>query len=205
MAQYPVATPSEPQVISYDPSDTGKLPEQAQKKYHLFLKSLFKYRDDLPPGLKAKMADYQMRDLARSLLDDTVFDIVQELEDIQSLREKQLLNKRMKVVGQHKMQKLEMSKRHKGEAVRSAQHQLPLLKAEQEREKETLGRRLAEEVKATDREVILELDQVVSQQQTTLCQAAVPFFFVTNNTQDIQVQLHILRFIQKLSQLKDAN
>lgn len=194
------------QVINYGPSDTGKLSGEARGKYELYIKNLWKYREILGFNMKLKMADYQMRELARSLLDDTVFDIVQELEDIQSLSERQLLNKRMKVVGQHKTEKLEMTRKHKEDVAkcRHKPHQLPLLKAEHDKERATLEKRLAEDVKKTDQEVILELDQLVSNQQSTLSQAAVPFFFVTNNTQDIQVQIHILHFIQKLSQLKDA-
>lgn len=102
------------------------------------------------------------------------------------------------------------SKQHKNNvhfpSVRSKHkpHTLPLLKAEHDKEKAILEKRLGEEMKATDREVILQLDQIVSDQQSTLYQAAVPFFSVTNDTQEIQVQMHVLRFIQKLSQLKDA-
>lgn len=191
------------QVISYDPSDTGHLSQDSRSKYDHFIRHLFKYREGTPPAIRPKLADYQLRDLARSLLDDTVFEIVQELEDIQTLRERQLLNRRMKVVGQHKTRKLEMAKRQKEELARAKPHQVPLLRAEQERKRAALDSELAEEVRKTDREVILELDQLVSNQQSTLCQAAVPFFFVTNNTKDIEVQIHVLRFIQKLLQLKD--
>lgn len=190
-------------VINYEPSDTGQLSEEARRKYYTFHRNLCKYRDALPPTMKQKISDHQMKDLALSLLDDTVFAIVQELEDIQSLSERQLLNRRMKVVGQHKTLKLQMTKRHKEDVAqyRNKLHQLPLLKADHEREKAALEKKLAEEVKATDQGVILELDQLVSNQQSTLYQAAVPFFSVTNNSQEIQVQIHILRFIQKLSQL----
>ena len=189
--------------ISYQPSDSGQLSGEGRRKYELFYRNLCKYREALAPNLKQKVSDAQMRELALSLLDDTVFDIVQELEDIQSLSERKLLNKRMKTINHHKSKKLQMSKKHKEDIAncREKPHHLPVLKQEQSKEKAVLEKRLAEEVKVTDQEVILELDQIVSNQQTTLSQAAVPFFFVTNNAQDIQVQIHILRFIQKLSQL----
>lgn len=105
--------------IDYGPSDTDKLSDPARKRFDVFIKSLHKYRDALSPSLKLKMSDRDMKELAMSLLDDTVFDIVQELEDIQSLTERQLLNKRMKVVGQHKTIKLEMTKRHRDDVTRS--------------------------------------------------------------------------------------
>lgn len=194
------------QAISYQPSDAGHLSKEMRKKCDVFMRNLHKYRDGLPPNLRFKITDEQLKELALSLLDDTVFDIVQELEDIQSLSERQLLNKRMKVVGHHKTLKLQMTKRHKDDVAKNKHkaHNLPLLKSEHDKEKTVLDKKLAEEVKATDQEVILELDQLVSNQQSTLYQAAVPFFFVTNNSQDIQLQMQILRFIQKLSQLKAA-
>ena len=206
MAGYEGSRAKEAGTITYEPSDTGQLSEASQRKYDLFFRNLCKYRDNLAANLKPRMPDGHLRELALSLLDDTVFDIVQELEDIQSLSERQLLNKRMKVIGRHKTMKLDMTKRHKEEVNRCKHkpHTLPLLKVDHSREKEVLEKQLAEEVTATDQEIIMELDQLVSNQQSTLYQAAVPFFAVTNNAQDIQLQIHVLRFIQKLSQLKDA-
>lgn len=192
------------QPISYQPADTGHLSAESKQKFTLFFGNLCKYREGLPFKLKQRITDGEMRELALSLLDDTIFDIVQELEDIQSLNERQLLNKRMKVVGHHKTQKLQMVKRHKEEVAKAKPHTLPLLRMEHDKERVALETKLVEEVKVTDQEVILELDQLVSNQQSTLFQAAVPFFTVTNNAQDIQVQMHILRSIQKLSQLKDT-
>lgn len=194
------------QPISYQPADMGHLSAEARKKFDLFFGNLRKYREGLPPNFKQRTTDTQMKELALSLLDDTVFKIVQELEDIQSLSERQLLNKRMRVVGQHKMQKLQMAKRHKEDVLKTEHrpHTLPLLKMDHDKERAALEKKLADEVKLTDQEVILELDQIVSNQQSTLFQAAVPFFSVTNNAQEIQLQIHILRFILKLSQLQDA-
>jgi len=203
---HPIGGQSEPDSISYGPMDAGRRSKESQRKFHNFYNHLCTYRDAVPQNLRAKMTDQKMRELAHSLLDDTVFDIVQELEDIQSLTERELLHKRMKVVGQHKTVKMKMSQRHRDDVARNKHraHHLPVLKVEHDQEKAGVDKRLADELKRTDQEVILELDQVVSDQQSTLFQAKVPFFCVTNNSQDIQVQIHILRFIQKLSQLKEA-
>lgn len=43
-----------------------------------------------------------MNTIATSLLDGTVFEIVKGLEDIQQLTERNLLNRRMKVINSHK-------------------------------------------------------------------------------------------------------
>lgn len=51
---------------------------------------------------KSKLTFDILSAIATSLLDGTVFDIVRGLEDIQQLTERNLLNKRMKLVNSHK-------------------------------------------------------------------------------------------------------
>lgn len=189
--------------LNYGPSDLGKfLPEEAQK-LDLYYHKLCQYRDSLPSNLRAKITNTQLHKLAECLIDGTVFEIVQELEDIQQLSERALLNKRMKVVSSQKNKKVEMAKRHNEEMMvcEHRPHNLPLVKGRHEKEKAELDKQLQEEIKATDQEIILELDQMVTNQQTTMKQADVTFFTVTNNAQEIGIQMHILRFIQKLGQL----
>ncbi len=193
--------------IHFEPSDTGRYSEETRAKLRAFYSRLCTYRNDLPHlSQRLKMTDEKMWELAHSLLDDTVFDIVQELEDIQSLSERELLHKRMKVVGRHKTVKMEINRRHRDDVARNKTkaHQLALLKVEHDQEKAEVDKKLADELKRTDQEVILELDQIVTDQQSTLYQAKVPFFSVTNNSQEIEIQMHILRFIQKLSQFKEV-
>lgn len=184
----------------FSPSDMGKLSEEGQQLMELFLSKLKQFREELPASMQSKMPDSRFRELAMSLLDGTVFEIVKELEDIQQLSERSLLNKRMKVVSSHKAQQIEMDKRHKEElaSCQSRPHNQPLVKLQHEKEKQDLEKRLGEEVRQTDQKTILELDQLVTDQQSTMQQAAVPFFTVTNKPEEIQIQLHILRFIQRL-------
>lgn len=188
--------------IEYGPSDAGHLTEDAQLKLSIYMAKLRQFRDDLPATLQPRMSDAQLTELATSLLDGTVYEITKELEDIQLLSERSLLNKRMRVVSSHKTQRVELAKQHK-EALAACQHKphnLPLLKSKHEAEKRELELKLAEEMRSTDQKVILELDQLVSEQQTTMHQAAVPFFSVTNKPDEIQVQMHVLSFIQRLRQ-----
>lgn len=51
--------------------------------------------------------------------------------------------------------------------------------------------------------LILQLDQMVSEQQNTLEKAGVPGFYVSTNPQEIQVQMYLLEFISKLSTTSD--
>lgn len=58
-----------------------------------------------------------------------------------------------------------------------------------------------EELKAFDKNLVLQLDQKVADQQSTLEQAGVPGFYVTTNPLEIKVQMHLLDFILRLSRM----
>lgn len=178
-----------------DAVDFDPVPKEKLTRYQAQLRS---YTQTLPTAQQSRFSEPVLKDLAESLLDGTVFDIVRELEDIQQLSERSLLNKRMKVVSSHKAQLVRLSRRHSEELVSTKPHALAVALARQEEEKAELERTLAEEVRSTDQKIILELDQLLSDQQSTLMQAAVPFFAVTNKPEDIQLQMNILRFLQKL-------
>ena len=51
--------------------------------------------------------------------------------------------------------------------------------------------------------IVLELDQKVMDQQYTLERAGVPGFHVTNNPNDVRLQMYLLEFITKLSQKEE--
>ena len=92
-----------------------------------------------------------------------------------------------------------MTQRHKEELRECRLHNLSLVKTRHEKEWTDLDTRLNEEIHSADQKIILELDQLVSDQQSTLQQAAVPFFVVSNNGSDIQLQSYLLQFILRLS------
>lgn len=90
------------------------------------------------------------------------------------------------------------------ELVRSHNEELAVnnirdIKERHDKELTDLQHKLNSQLKVTDQEIILELDQIVSEQQSTLHQAAVPFFKITNNPFEIQIQTHILNFIERLN------
>ena len=97
---------------------------------------------------------------------------------------------------------MEIIKRHKEELHKSSAkpHNLPLIEAKNRKELEEFSSRCEEDLKRKDMKVILELDQQVMDQQVTLEKAGIPGFHVTNNPQDIQLQMYLLDFISKLSE-----
>ena len=99
-----------------------------------------------------------------------------------------------------------MVKKQKEEVHKSAgkPHNLPLLEVKHRKELDDFAVRCEDDLKRKDMKVILELDQQVMDQQVTLERAGVPGFHVTNNPQDIQLQIHLLDFISKLSEKSQA-
>ena len=136
--------------------------------------------------------------LALSLMDGTVFEIVRGLEDIQQLTERNLLNKRMKLINSQKgrevthvidprivifppltqgfnsfllsAERMEQNKTHKAaiDACSNKPHHLPVIKKKHVQEKENLESRLEQELVQLDQKLVLELDRVVADQQTTM-------------------------------------
>ena len=60
-----------------------------------------------------------------------------------------------------------------------------------------------DEVRKGDMKIMLELDQKTMDQQSTLEKAAVPGFTVTNNSQEVRMQMYLLECIIRLSELQN--
>ncbi|CAI5797556.1 Uncharacterized protein PODLI_1B040006 [Podarcis lilfordi] len=141
-----------------------------------------------------------LSDLAMALIDGTVFEIVQGLLDIQHLMERNLYNQRLKLHNEHRVLKQEMLYKHKEAQQGCKPHNLPLLKAAQQRELEALEQRIHDEQQMMDEKIVLELDQKVVDQQNTLEKAGVSGFYITTNPQELTLQMNLLELIRKLQQ-----
>lgn len=58
-----------------------------------------------------------------------------------------------------------------------------------------------DELKQFDMNLVLQLDEKVADQQQILEQAGVPGFYVTTNPLEIKVQMHLLDFLLRLSDM----
>ncbi|XP_015743979.1 protein DGCR6-like [Python bivittatus] len=141
-----------------------------------------------------------LSDLALALLDGTVFEIVQGLLEIQHLTERNLYNQRLKLQTEHRALKQEMLRKHKEDQQSCQAHNLPLLKAAQQRELEAVEQRIHTEQRMMDEKIVLELDQKVVDQQSTLEKAGVSGFYITTNPQELTLQMNLLELIRKLQQ-----
>ncbi|XP_032823460.1 protein DGCR6-like isoform X2 [Petromyzon marinus] len=141
-----------------------------------------------------------LSDLALALIDGTVYEIVQGLKDIQQLTEKNLYSQRLKLHNEHRVLKQDLLRRQQ-EALQSCKpHNIALLQSAQQREMEALEKRIKAEQKSMDEHVVLELDQKVEDQQSTLEKSGVPGFYVTQNPQEITLQLQLLSLIMKVQE-----
>lgn len=140
-------------------------------------------------------AQYQMRlpyellsGLANSLLNDTIFEIVKGLMEIQHVTEKHLFQQRLQLLNHQKIESEE-----------------PICSVTLEEEvseiKASLEKKHKGELKEMDMNIILQLDQKVADQQSILEKAGVPGFYVTNNRMEIQVQMRLCDFIIRLSKM----
>lgn len=127
--------------------------------------------------------------LSNSLLNDTIFEIVKRLIEIQHVTEAHLYELRQQIETEHENEiNTWMTKIQDAEEL---QHILALMKIKHKKQ-----------LKETDQKLVLHLDQKVRDQQTTLEKAGVPGFYATENPKEIKIQMHLLDFILRLSRMK---
>ncbi|XP_041431837.1 uncharacterized protein LOC494718 isoform X2 [Xenopus laevis] len=115
-----------------------------------------------------RMSHTILSDLALALIDGTVFEIVQGLLEIQHLTEKNLYNQRLKLHAEHRALKQDLLRKHREAQQSCKTHNFSVLKATQQKELESLEQRIKEEQRMMDEKIVLELDQKVIDQQSTL-------------------------------------
>ncbi|XP_028904495.1 protein DGCR6L isoform X2 [Ornithorhynchus anatinus] len=171
-----------------------------QERHYRLLSALQGLVNELPSSCQQRLSYTMLSDLALALLDGTVFEIVQGLLEIQHLTERSLYSQRLKLQSEHRGLRQAMLHRHKEAQQSCLPHNLALLRAAQQREQEALEQRVKEEQQMMDQKIVLELDQKVADQQSTLEKAGVTGFYVTTNPQELTLQMNVLELIRKLQQ-----
>ncbi|KAJ8672658.1 hypothetical protein QAD02_003917 [Eretmocerus hayati] len=164
-------------------------PEDLQRKLYFLMEQLQHMASELPPKYQMRLPYELLSGLANCLLNDTIFEIVKGLMEIQHVTEKHLFQQRLQLINQQQIE---------------TQQVLASLHTEEEKEsvKQSLFQKHREELKQQDITLVMQLDQKVSDQQSTLEKAGVPGFHVTNNPMDIQVQMRLCDFIIRLSKME---
>lgn len=127
--------------------------------------------------------------LANALINDTIFEIVKRLIEIQHVTENHLFELRKQAEQEHEAEVDQW--RAKIQDPEELEHILALMKIKQKKK-----------MKETDQKLIEHLDAKVRDQQTTLEKAGVPGFYATDNPKEIKIQMHLIDFILRLSRLK---
>ncbi|XP_042298096.1 protein DGCR6-like [Sceloporus undulatus] len=171
-----------------------------QARHYQLLSELQALVKALPSSSQQRLSYTILSDLALALIDGTVFEIVQGLLEIQHLTERNLYNQRLKLHSEHRVLKQEMLHKHKDAQQCCKPHNLPLLKAAHQRELQAMEQHIHEEQQMMDKKIVLELDQKVIDQQSTLEKAGVSGFYITTNPQELTLQMNLLELIRKLQQ-----
>ncbi|XP_014663392.1 PREDICTED: protein DGCR6-like isoform X1 [Priapulus caudatus] len=171
-----------------------------QEKHYFMLSQLQDMAGELPAKYQQRLPYDLLSGLASALLDGTVFQIVHGLTEIQQMTERNLFNQRMSLLNTYKTNRQDILKKQKEaiQASMSRPHNIPVVEAKFQKDLKELDQKHEADLNRTDMKLILELDQKVSDQQVTLEKAGVPGFFVTNNPQEVRVQMYQLDFIIRL-------
>ena len=130
---------------------------------------------ELPGNFQQRIPYVLLSELAASLAQGQILEIVNMLTEVQQATEKHLFQQRLQLLNKHQVER----QGHLGD-------------------KEQLLARQREELKQSDMRLVTQLDQKASDQQVTLERAGVPGFFVTNNPKEVQVQMYLLDFIVRI-------
>ncbi|XP_032680829.1 gonadal protein gdl [Odontomachus brunneus] len=163
-------------------------PQDLQRKLYFLVEQLQHMAGELPPKYQMRLPYELLSGLANSLLNDTIFEIVKGLMEIQHVTEKHLFQQRLQLLNQQKIESQEAL------STATTDEEIMTVKA-------ALYKKHKEELKQTDMKLVLQLDQKVSDQQSILEKAGVPGFYVTTNPMEIQVQMRLCDFIIRLSKM----
>ncbi|XP_053688019.1 gonadal protein gdl [Sabethes cyaneus] len=163
--------------------------EFLQRKLYFLLEHLKKMHATLPEQYQIRVSFELLAGLANSLLNDTIFEIVKGLMEIQHVTEKHLMQVREKVENDHQLEIKQWES--KIQDPEELEHIIALMKIKH-----------TKNMKETDMKLVLHLDQKVKDQQSTLEKAGVPGFYVTENPKEIKIQMYLLDFILRLSRMK---
>uniref|UniRef100_A0A182WEY4 Gonadal protein gdl n=1 Tax=Anopheles minimus TaxID=112268 RepID=A0A182WEY4_9DIPT len=163
--------------------------EYLQRKLYFLLEHLKKMHNDLPEQYQMRISYDLLAGLANSLLNDTIFEIVKGLMEIQHVTEAHLMQVREKVENDHQLEVKQWET--KIQDPEELEHIIALMKIKH-----------GKNMKETDMKLVQHLDQKVKDQQSTLEKAGVPGFYITDNPKEIKIQMYLLDFILRLSRIK---
>lgn len=163
-------------------------PQVLQKKLYFLVEQLQNMARDLPPKYQMRVPYELLSSLANCLLNETIFEIVKGLMEIQHVTEKHLYQQRLELKNKHKLE----------------EQRLLIHTSDSSNDLEKLKAKQKDELKEFDKSLVMQLDEKVADQQSILEQAGVPGFYITSNQLEVKVQMHLLDFILRLSKMSPS-
>ncbi|XP_063230169.1 gonadal protein gdl isoform X1 [Bacillus rossius redtenbacheri] len=121
-------------------------PEDLQNKVYFLLEKLQQMSLELPTKYQQRIPCELLSGLANCLLNETVFEIVKGLMEIQHVTEKHLFQQRLQLINKHSLELQELLQRCPDEEARAHRRALLL-------------QRHRTELKSTDMKLVMQLDQ----------------------------------------------
>uniref|UniRef100_A0A914X1L6 Protein DGCR6 n=1 Tax=Plectus sambesii TaxID=2011161 RepID=A0A914X1L6_9BILA len=171
----------------------------AQQQRSVIAMELRRLSSSLPPSYRDRFTSELVQAIADSLLDKTVFSIIESLHDMQQMTERNLYQSRQDRTAALEAQRRDLATRN--QPLFTSQYGNSYSNAAGDSSNPELARFdecTKEELRKIDMRIIMDLDQQIVQQQMTLERAGVPGFAVTNKAEDIRMQMYILDFINKI-------
>ncbi|KAJ8918412.1 hypothetical protein NQ315_008109 [Exocentrus adspersus] len=163
-----------------------------QEKLYFLLEQLQNMARDLPPKYQMRLPYELLSSLANCLLNETVFEIVRGLLEIQHVTEQHLYQQRLQFINKKKIQEQAILQQYEHDTEKKIE------------ELQKFMIKQKEELKAFDMNLVLQLDQKVADQQEILEKAGVPGFYVTKKFTRNKGSNAFVRFFVEVKQNANA-
>ncbi|KAL5285754.1 DGCR6 family protein [Megaselia abdita] len=163
-----------------------------QKKLYFLIENMQQLCEELPPNFQMRMTQEVQTVLANSLLNDTIYEIVKGLMEIQHVTEQHLQHLRKQVENDH------LAEVQQWKDTFSTKDD----KSELDHILELMDKKHKLKLNETDKKIVGLIDEKVKDQQSTLERAGIPEFYCTEDPTQIQLQMKIIDIIIRLSGMK---
>nr|ACO15387.1 DGCR6 [Caligus clemensi] len=170
-----------------------------QSRVYHNLEELQKMAQSIPRQFQQRLPTELLSVIAAALAQGQIFEIVEALLDVQQATEKNLFQQRLEFLHKHTVEKKEFQEHYKSTICSSDESAILNLTKELDKQEEIMKKRHKEQLKQSDMRLILQLDQKLMDQQVTLEKAGLPGFHVTNEPNEIRLQMYLLDFIRRLN------
>ncbi|CAB4056164.1 unnamed protein product [Lepeophtheirus salmonis] len=174
-----------------------------QSRIYSNLEELQKMAQTIPPNFQQRLPNELLSVISAALAEGQIFEIVEALAEVQQATEKNLFQQRLEFLHKHSVEKRDFQEHYRSTICSSDESATLNLTKELDKQEEIMKKRQREQLKQSDMRLILQLDRKLMDQQVTLEKAGLPGFHVTNEPNEIRLQMYLLDFIRRLNPSKN--